>query len=213
MRYKSQLKIFAWGLTISFLGSLPLGPLNLIVTYLSASRGIIAAFTFCVGCIVSELIFVRILLVSLNWVKKKQQLFKLLEWTTIAIILIMAIYSFTAAIKQTGISSPFPTTIHYPLLAGILISTLDPMKIPFWFLWSTWLIGNNVLEHTNVSSRLYLAGIGLGSLLGFVIFILGGKYLVKSFSSYQDLINWAIGSILIATVFVQIYRIMQKKAN
>ncbi|MBX9784759.1 MAG: hypothetical protein K2X48_15835 [Chitinophagaceae bacterium] len=54
---KPLIKIFSWGLLISFLGSLPLGPLNLITTYVSVSKGTGAGFAFAAGCILSELIF------------------------------------------------------------------------------------------------------------------------------------------------------------
>ena len=213
MSYKPLIKIFAWGMIISFLGSLPLGPLNLFTTYISVSKGVYAGFAFCLGCIVSELIFVRLALISMNWISKRQRLFKTFEWITVGIILTLAIFSFNAAIKKTGFTSAMPTNIRYPFLSGILFSALDPMKIPFWFLWSTFLISNKTLITESKYYNFYVVGIGVGSLLGFLLFIYGGNYLIRTIKTHQNIINWTIGGILLITAIIQIYRTSQKKVT
>lgn len=200
-------KILFWGLIISFLGSLPLGPLNLFTTYISVAKGTHAGLIFSIGCIVSELIFVRLALVFMSWISKRQKLFKILECLTIAIILALAIFSFNAAIQKTGFTSAMPAKINHPFWSGLLLSALDPMKIPFWFLWSTFLITNNILLAKNQYYNFYVVGIGLGSLLGFLIFIYGGNYFIGTIKAHQDIINWIIGSILSVTAIIQIYRL------
>lgn len=204
------IKVFSWGLLISFLGSLPLGPLNLITTYVSVSKGTSAGFAFAAGCILTELIFVRLALISMEWISRKQQLFKALEWVTILIILTLAGYSFIAAFKQTGFSSAMPANIKFPFLSGVAISALDPMKIPFWFLWSTFLLGKKILIHENIFYNYYTAGIGIGSLLGFILFIYGGNYFIGSIKTHQDIINWTIGCVLMITAIIQVYRLFNR---
>lgn len=205
------IKVFSWGLLISFLGSLPLGPLNLITTYVSVSKGTSAGFAFAAGCILAELIFVRLALISMDWISRKQQLFKALEWVTILIILTLAGYSFIAAFKQTGFSSAMPANIKFPFLSGIVISALDPMKIPFWFLWSTFLLSKKILIPESVFYNYYTAGIGAGSLLGFMVFILGGNYFIGTVQSNQYIINWIIGSVLTLTAVIQVYRLLNRR--
>jgi threonine/homoserine/homoserine lactone efflux protein len=195
------------GLIISFLGSLPLGPLNLFTTYISVLKGTHAGVTFSIGCIVSEVIFVRLALLFMNWISQRQKLFKILEWITVAIIFTLAIFSFIAAIKKTSFTSAMPANISHPFLLGLLLSALDPMKIPFWFLWSSFLITNNILIPKSRYYNFYVVGIGIGSLIGFIIFIYGGNYFVGTIKRHQDIINWIIGSILLTTVIVQIYRL------
>lgn len=131
MTIQSLIKIFSWGLLISFLGSLPLGPLNLFTTYVSVSKGAGAGFAFAAGCILAELIFVRLAVISMGWISQRQQLFKVLEWITILIILLLAVYSFIAAYQRTGFSSAMPANLEFPFWSGVAISALDPMKIPF----------------------------------------------------------------------------------
>ena len=205
------IKIFSWGLLISFLGSLPLGPLNLITTYVSVSKGTGAGFTFAAGCILSELIFVRLAVISTEWISKRQQLFKALEWITIVIILTLAVFSFIAARRQTGFTSAMPANIKFPFWYGVAISAVDPMKIPFWFLWSTFLLSKTILIPESKFYNYYIAGIGVGSLLGFMLFIYGGSYFISSIKSNQYIINWIIGTVLMITVFIQVYRLFNRK--
>lgn len=208
MRYY---KIFFWGLVISFLGSLPLGALNLLTTYITVSQGIKAAITFAIGCIISEVIFVRLAVISMNWISKRQKLFKTLEWITIIIILVLAAFSFNSAIKKTGFTSAMPATINHPFWSGIFFSAIDPMKIPFWFLWTTFLMSNKVLIPRNIFYNFYVVGIGVGSLFGFLVFIYGGNYLIGLIKAHQDILNWSIGGILLITAVIQIYRTVFRK--
>ena len=204
-------KIFIWGMIISFLGSLPLGPLNLITTYISVANGVNAAMLFAAGCIISELIFVRLALTAMSWISQRQKLFKILEWITIVIILLLAVFSFKAAIQKTGFASAMPASINYPFWSGLLFSAIDPMKIPFWFLWSTFLIGNKTLLPNNDNYNFYVVGIGLGSLFGFMVFIYGGNYLISIIKKHQDMINWSIGGILLLTATFQMYRLRNSR--
>lgn len=208
MQLKLQLliKVFSWGLLISFFGSLPLGPLNLITTYVSVSKGTGAGFAFAAGCILAELIFVRLAVLTMEWISHKRQLCKALEWITILIILTLAIYSFIAACKHTGFASAMPVNITFPFWSGVAISALEPMKIPFWFLWSSFLLGRKILIPESIFYNYYTAGIGVGSLLGFMIFIYGGNYFISSITSNQYIINWIIGSVLMVTASMQLYR-------
>ena len=208
---KSLIKIFSWGLLISFLGSLPLGPLNLITTYVSVSKGTGAGFAFAAGCILSELVFVRLAVISMDWISKRQQLFKALEWITIIIILTLAVFSFIAAIRQTGFTSAIPANIKFPFWYGVAISALDPMKIPFWFLWSTFLLSKGILILESNFYNYYTAGIGAGSILGFMLFIYGGSYFIGSIKSNQYIINWIIGAVLMATAIIQVYRLFNRR--
>lgn len=210
---KQYSKVFFYGLVISFLGSLPLGTLNLFTTYISVSEGVYAALVFCYGCILSELIFVRLLVISLNWISQRQRLLKVLEWITIVIIITLAIFSFIAAIKGTPFSSSMPLHISHPFWSGILLGTLDPTRVPFWFMWSTFLLVNKILIPSNGNYNFYVTGIGLGSLLGFLVFIYGGTYLIGIIKTHQDLINWTIGGLLLVTAIIQVYRTFKRSSK
>jgi len=55
---KQLLRIFAWGAVISFLGSLPLGILNVTATQLSVEKGVKSACMFAIGAMIIEFAYV-----------------------------------------------------------------------------------------------------------------------------------------------------------
>src|SRR5215217_4174201 len=90
-------RIFFTGMLISFLGSLPLGTLNVAVMQISISDGLRPAFLFSTGSLLAEIIYVRLSLIAMDWVRKQQKLFRMLEWLTLLIVIALAVSSFYAA--------------------------------------------------------------------------------------------------------------------
>jgi threonine/homoserine/homoserine lactone efflux protein len=64
---------------------------------ISISDGIFQASLFALGSLLAEIIYVRISLVAMDWVRKQHTLFRILEWVTLAIVVALAISSFYAA--------------------------------------------------------------------------------------------------------------------
>ena len=207
---KQLMKVFWWGAVISFLGSLPLGVLNVTATQLSVDNGIYAAFLFAVGAMIVELIYVFITLRAMDWVSKKIKLFRLFEWITTFLILALAINSLIAAVNMQKISSVVPAEAAHSFLSGMMLSAINPLHIIFWFGWSTILIEKKILQTSKTSYNIYTAGIGLGTIAGFAVFIYGGSYIIHQLLFNQTLINWIIGIVLLITAFIQVYKIRRR---
>ena len=62
---------------VSFLGSLPLGTLNVAAMQISITEGVSAAMFFSLGSLLVEIIYVRISLVAMDWIRKQERIFKL----------------------------------------------------------------------------------------------------------------------------------------
>src|SRR6185436_4317605 len=93
-------KVFFWGMMVSFLGSLPLGTLNVLAMKISVEEGFKNAIYFSCGSLLTEMIYVRISLVGINWIRKQKKIFKWLEWITFFIVVALAIGSFMTAMKH-----------------------------------------------------------------------------------------------------------------
>jgi threonine/homoserine/homoserine lactone efflux protein len=207
---KQLIKVFWWGAVISFLGSLPLGILNVTATQLSVENGVYAAFSFAVGAMIVELIYVFITLRAMDWISKRIKLFRLFEWVTTALILALAINSLNAAINMQKISSIVSAEATHAFFSGMLLSALNPLHLIFWFGWSTILIEKKILQTKKSDYNSYTAGIGLGTIAGFGVFIYGGSYIIHQLLFNQTLINWIIGIILLITALIQVCKIRKK---
>ena len=205
------LKIFFTGMLVSFIGSLPLGTLNIAAMQISISDGVAAAMMFSLGSLLIEIIYVRISLVAIDWIRKQEKLLKALEWVTLAIVTALAVSSFYAAThpgvnKNVVLSSGLP-----PFVLGMLMCAVNPVQIPFWFGWSTVLFTKKILKPQANHYNSYILGIGIGTFVGNCIFIFGGLLIANKISNNQHILSWIIGGIFAITAIIQLWRILKHK--
>jgi threonine/homoserine/homoserine lactone efflux protein len=204
-------KVFFWGMMVSFLGSLPLGTLNVAAMQISVQESIMNAVYFSLGSLLTEMIYVRISLVGINWIRKQKVLLRWMEWITLAIVLALASGSFIAAMHEHHAKNIMLNNNMNRFLLGFLLSSITPMQIPFWFGWSTVLFSKKILQPKNSFYNLYIVGIGIGTFMGNCVFIFGGKYIVGKLNANQHILNWVIGGIFSITAIIQLIRILTHK--
>lgn len=205
------MRIFFTGMLVSFLGSLPLGTLNIAAMQISISDGIIAALLFSSGSLLVEVVYVRLSLVAMDWIRKKERIFRVLEWITLVIVLALSFSSFYAALHPTVeknfvLDSPLPKFI-----LGVVMSAVNPVQIPFWFGWSTVLFTKKVLLPRKDHYNSYITGIGLGTLVGNCVFVFGGQLIASKINNNQHILNLVIGSIFAITAIIQVWKMIKKK--
>lgn len=214
----SFVKIFIWGFVISFLGSLPLGTLNIAAMQLGIYESIRNAIMFSLGSLLVEMIYVRISLVGIDWVRKQEKIMKIMEWITLAIIIALAVFTLRAAIVANAHPgeqdhNPYDEININRFFLGAAMCAINPVQIPFWFGWSAVLFEKKILEPKKSQYNLYILGIGIGTLLGNCVFIFGGKYLVSKIANSQAYLNWFIGGIFIVTAIIQLIKIFRNKKS
>lgn len=206
------LRILLWGFVVSFMGSLPLGTLNIAAMQIGIQESIRNALYFSFGSLLVEMVYVRISLVAIDWIRKQEKLMKIMEWVTFVIILALAVGSFIAASKGDGhTKNVLLNNNMHRFLLGMFMCAINPVQIPFWFGWSTVLFTKKILEPRNGHYNSYIIGIGIGTLLGNCVFIFGGKWLVQRIANSQQYLNWIIGGIFAITALIQLIRILRHK--
>ncbi len=206
-------KIFLWGLMISFLGSLPLGTLNVAAMQIGIQEGVKSALMFSLGSMVVEMIYVRISLIGIDWIRKQEKLMKIMEWVTFGIVVSLAIGSFMAAVKGgENARNPILDNGMNRFLLGALGCAINPIVVIFWFGWSTVLFTKKILEPVNAQYNSYIVGIGIGAIIGNCVFIFGGKFLYNKISNAQAYMNWFIGGIFALTALIQLIKILRHKS-
>ncbi len=204
-------KVFGYGLMISFLGCLPLSTLNLTAMQISLQETALHAIEFSLGALLVEMIYVRISLVGINWVRKQEKLFRLMEWIAIAIVLFLAVGSFIAANSMKPQKNIVLENNLHRFLLGMSMSAINPMQIPFWFGWSAVLFNKQILKTEPSYFNIYIFGIGAGTFLGNAVFIFGGKWIAEAIGSSQQSMNYFLGIVFFITAVVMIFRAFKKK--
>ena len=124
-------RIFFTGMLISFLGSLPLGTLNVAAMQISISQGLLQAFLFSSGSLAAEVVYVRLSLIAMDWIRKQQKIFKILEWVTLFIVIALAASSFYAAMHPTMNESPVLNTKLPMFVFGFFDEPFESCTDPF----------------------------------------------------------------------------------
>ncbi|MBN8852162.1 MAG: hypothetical protein BGO55_00255 [Sphingobacteriales bacterium 50-39] len=211
---KSLATIYCTGMLISFIGTLPLGTLNVLAAQMAVNEGVSPALWFSLGVLLVEMCYVRLSLVAMSWIRRRQKWIRVLEGLMVITIFLLALGSFQAAAnpgRHSGVVigaisvSPVPR-----LLTGILLSAINPLQIPFWFGWSTLLFQKKILLSRNDHYNAYIMGIGLGTFTGHAVFIFGGHYFVKTLSMHQSLVNSLIGLVFAVTALVQLTKLIRR---
>lgn len=208
---QSLVRIFFTGMLVSFLGSLPLGTLNIAAMQIAITDGVAAAMFFSMGSLLVEVIYVRLSLVAMDWVRRQEKLLRALEWVTLVIVLALAASSFYAALNPKVNENVILSSTLPRWLLGIVMSAVNPVQIPFWFGWSTILFTKKILQPRKDHYNTYILGIGLGTFAGNCIFIFGGLIIANRINNNQHVLNWVIGGIFALTALVQIWRMVKRK--
>lgn len=204
-------KAALWGSFISLLGTFPLGTLNILAMQVSVSEGIMQGIFFSLGVALVEVLYVRLSVVGISWIMKNARWLRYLEWAAVAIVLALAFGSFWAAFQPTSEKNIVLTSKLPNFLLGMALSAINPMQIPFWFGWTTVMFSKKILHNKNNYYNAYVLGIGLGTLLGLMVFVVGGAFLVEYLHTSQQVINIVIGCIFILTAMILIAKILLKK--
>jgi len=142
-------------------------------------------------------------------VRKQKVLFRGLQWFTILIIVALAVSSFVAAASPHVKKNIILSHTFHRFWLGIVMSAINRVQIPFWFGWSTALVTKKILQPRNDHYNLYIAGIGIGTFSGFLIFIFGGQLIVNRLNAHQDVVNWVIGGIFAITAIIMALRMIR----
>lgn len=185
------------GFLISFLGALPLGTLNVTTFQIAAVREVPSALWFALAVVLVELIVVRL---ALSWEKAihlGNRLFYYILPAAIVILLYLAYDTFSNSGYQIGPNnrSLSVSIVGTPFLFGLLLSTMNPLHIPFWVGWNNVLRAKNKLFKAKGMYLSYILGIGLGSLAGLFVFILLGSYFFAYLGHFAGITSFFTGGI------------------
>jgi len=207
---KQLTKLFLSAFTISFLGSLPLGSLNLTITNISLQIGYYSALNFAIGAILVEVLMVRLSYTAIVQLEKYKPLIKKLNWVSIVVLVTLSIFFISAAFKATTSNSTGSIKLEYPILWGALLSFLNPLHLPFWMAWSSILKSKGLLTSQLIDQINYLFAIALGTGLAFCLYATLGTELTTFLQNKAYLVNGMIGFTFLVIAIIQLIKQLRK---
>lgn len=180
------------GFLVSFIGSIPLGYLNIVGYDVFQKFGINETIFYLLGVISIEFFVIYFTLIFANKLIENKKLLKFIEAFSIVFMFLLAYIFFSSASKETANQSVLEKYVDYsPFVVGLILSCLNFIQIPFWTSWNLYLLNGNYIEVSNSRKYFYVLGTVLGTFCGMLVLILSldfvtnqtdflAKYLMKA---------------------------------
>ncbi|MEO5776372.1 MAG: hypothetical protein ABIQ27_05670 [Flavobacterium sp.] len=193
-----NIKNIAVGFLVSFLGSIPLGYLNVIGFDIYNSEGMRSTILYLLGVICIEFCVIFLTLIFANKLNKKDKLLKFIEGFSVVFMFILAYVFYSSASSGDAEKAVFSNTFQNFFFAGILYSCLNFIQIPFWLSWNLYLLNGKYIEISNSRKYFYVFGTIAGTFCGMLVLILSLHY----FASNVDFLSKYLMQIIIPLVFL-----------
>jgi len=206
------LKNFFVGFLVSFIGSIPLGYLNVIGFEIFSKLGMNSLICFLFGVIFVEMFVIYFTLLFAKQLVSNKKLMKAIDFFAIIFLLIIA-YTFYSSsnsdINQQGVLEKY---IGYPtFFIGVFLSGVNFLQIPFWTSWNLYLINGKYISIDRKIKFYYIAGTLIGTFGGMLSLVLILNTLAENTSSFSKyIIPIVIPLFFVVLAIIQIGKVYKK---
>lgn len=187
------------GFLVSFIGSIPLGYLNIVGYEVFKSFGINETIFYLLGVILIEFFVIYFTLLFANQLISNKKLIKFIEGFSIIFMFLLACIFYSSASKSTSSQTVLEKYVDYsPFVVGIILSCLNFIQIPFWTSWNLYLLNGNYIEVSKSRKYFYVFGTIFGTFSGMLVLILSLDYVTNQ----TDFLAKYLIKIIIPLVFI-----------
>ena len=167
------LKNIFFGFIVSFLGSLPLGYLNIIGVEVLSEWGINSVVFYLLGVILVEAVVIYFTVIFANQLAASKKLMKSIDFFAIFFLLMIA-YLFYVNSNQTVESHNYlENYVQYsPFIIGMVLCGLNFLQIPFWMGWNLYLLNAKSISLERNLKFYYILGTLVGTFFGMLLVII-----------------------------------------
>lgn len=200
------------GFLVSFIGSIPLGYLNIIGFEIYSELGTNSLIFYLLGVISVEVFVIYFTLVFANQLVNNKKLMKIIDFFAVFFLLFLG-YSFYAHSNQTASNhNDLERFIKYsPFLIGVFLNCINFLQVPFWTGWNLYLINGNYITIEKRLKYYYVFGTLVGTffgMLGLVILLNLFSQNTAGFSRY--IVPVVIPLFFVVLALIQIYKVYKK---
>jgi len=207
------LKNLLVGFAVSFVGSIPLGYLNVIGLEFYSDKNLSPIFHYLLGVVVIEVIVIYLTLKLAEKLTLNSKWKQRISMFTIVFLLLLA-FSFYSNNED---DVPNKTNLIkgillvYPVLTGLIFSSLNFAQIPFWFSWNLYLINESYITISKPHVALYLVGAIIGTFLGMLTLISSLSKVITYSNNYIPFTHYIWILFLVLALFQLVSMLISKK--
>lgn len=193
------LKNILIGFLVSFVGSIPLGFLNIIGYQIYHKLGLHSAIPYLFGVITIEGFVNYFTLIFANKLANNKKLTFYIDIFSILFLFLLAYTFYSQSNPKTSSEDILQRYVSYsPYFIGFLLSCLNFIQIPFWTGWNLYLINNKMIIIEKKTKYFYILGTLIGTFFGMLALILGLDFVTQN----SELVSKHILSVIIPLFFV-----------
>lgn len=177
MKYLKNLLV---GFVVSFVGSIPLGYLNVIGFDIYNHAGLRSLIPYLLGVITVEVFVIYFTLIFAEQLMNNKKLLKYIEGFSVIFMFVLA-YIFYASASDSNSQSSVLNEYQdrTPYFVGLFLSALNFVQVPFWVGWNLYLLNGKYVEVTASKKYFYLFGTLIGTFCGMLALILSLHFLTS----------------------------------
>jgi hypothetical protein len=207
-----RLKNISVGFVVSFLGSIPLGYLNLAGLEIYSKSGLNNLIYFLFGVIFVETFVIYFTLIFARQLVKNKKLMKIIDLFSVVFMFALA-FVFYFSYNQTtktdiNLRDYF---IYSPFVIGVVLNCLNVLQLPFWTSWNLYLLNAKYITIERKLKYYYIAGTLIGIFLGmFSLIILLQTIFQKTNQFSKYVMPVIIPLFFIVLGSIQVYKVYKK---
>lgn len=177
------------GFIVSFLGSLPLGYLNIIGVEIFSKLGINSLVSYLAGVIIIEAVVIYCTVMFSTQLAENKKLMKSIDFFAVFFLLLIAYLFYAYSNQTTQDHNYLEDYIHYsPFLIGMVLCGLNFLQIPFWMGWNLYLMNAQYIILSKKLKFHYILGTLVGTFFGMLAVIVFLDSLSQKILDYSRII-------------------------
>lgn len=174
------LKNILVGFVVSFVGSIPLGYLNVIGFEIYNHAGLGSVIPYLLGVISVEVLVIYFTLIFAEQLVNSKKLLRFIEGFSVVFMFVLAYIFYDSATKTAAQATVFEEyREQVPYFVGLLLSALNFIQIPFWVGWNLYLLNGNWIKTDGSMKYFYVVGTLIGTFFGMLALILSLDFLTS----------------------------------
>ncbi len=184
-----KIKNLLVGFLVSFVGSFPLGYLNIVGFQLYQKSGIATLIYFILGIITIEIFVIYFTLIFAKRLSENKKLNKYIEIFGIVFMFLLAfIFYYQSKVSNSNQTDLSKYISYSPFFIGIILNCLNFLQLPFWTSWNLYLLNRKFISVDKSNKYFYVIGTLLGIFLGMLSLILSLDLVATNFESLSKII-------------------------
>ncbi|WP_243860536.1 hypothetical protein [Flavobacterium poyangense] len=179
----------AVGFLVSFIGSIPLGYLNLAGLEIYSKLGFDNLVLFLLGVVFVESFVIYFTLLFAKRLVKNTKLMKIIDFFAVGFMFVLAYLFYSNANQTSGMNGNLNHYLMYsPFVIGVILNCFNFLQLPFWTSWNLYLVNAKFITTEKKLKYYYIAGTLAGVFLGMLSLILVLQTIFQKTNSFSKYI-------------------------